>query len=389
MVEEIDPIRGPSLDAEKLQMQARELSSSVVILKQLPSDDSLTAFAELGEEFDPLAMGKNFKEIDKRTKLQTQEMAEMEGEELDPEVAQRLAEDFHKKNPELNPRALLALRGYVKQNDTPDQLLNKVRSTYADASLADESIDYLIETTSNSAMRAKLENAKMQFNEVFGREVRAGRNIQEAALNFSKQGLGSPTALRDLYRDIVGNPRDANTLFEELTSKFNFQSMKAIIDFVLHSLGSDLKAKGPSIAPAELQRLFSEGRTMQAILGVYRFFFQRMALIQNEFSRTDLTLPALINFQMLAKVFMRMIKERYPSVDRVLTFAALLGISEELAAKIIIYTQFRDALRNVSPKLFQSDKHRQDLLMTLIEALSGLEDDMEEEDEDEDEEEEK
>ncbi|MCH9630895.1 MAG: hypothetical protein S4CHLAM37_09050 [Chlamydiia bacterium] len=391
MADEIESVKGPSLDAQKLHMQAQEAkqASSVNIKQQVASQESLTTFAELGEEFNPLAMGKDFRELDKRAKADTQGAAKAKEEAQDPEVAQKVAKSYNEKNPELNERSLLAVKAHIKPTDSREQILGKVRDAYPDPSLADDTLDFLIETTpEGSALKAKLQSSKEQLNEVYGREVRAGKNIKESALQFSKEGLGSPTALRDLYRDITGNPRDPNTLYEELASKFDFPSMKSVMEFILHSLGNDLKAKGPSIPGPELQRLFSETRTMQAILGVYRFFFQRMGLVQAEFSRADLTMPTLVNFQMLAKAFMRMIKERYPSADRVLLFATMLGISEETAAKIVIFNQFRDALRNVSPKLFKSDKHRQDLLMTLIEALSELEDEYDEEYEDEDEEDE-
>lgn len=389
--DKVEGIKGPSLDAEKLRMQAQEAkqAAAVNIKQQIASEESLTSYAELGEEFNPLAMGKDFRELDKRAKLESQQAMQSKDETQDPEVTQRIAKSYNEKNPELNARSLLVVRAFIKPSDSNEEILSKVRDAYPDVSLADETLDFLIETTpEGSALKAKLLSTKSQLNEVYGREVRAGKNINESALQFSKEGLGSPTALRDLYRDITGNPREPTTLYEELSAKFNFPNMKVVIDFILHSIGNDLKSKGPSIPPAELQRLFSEARTMQAILGVFRFFFQRMGLIQSEFSRAGLTMPNLINFQMLAKAFMKMIKERYPSSDRILMFAKMLGVSEEVAAKIILFTQYRDALRNVSPKLFKSDKHRQDLLMTLIETLSELEDELDAEDEDDDEEEE-
>lgn len=165
--------------------------------------------------------------------------------------------------------------------------------------------------------------------------------------------------------------------------------MKKAIDFILHSLGSDLKSKGPSISPAELQRLFSEARTLQAILGIYRFFRGRLGIMMKQFKKEDLTFPQRLTFELLAKQFVRFIQERYPTTDRILQLALILGISEELAAQIIVFTQYRDAMRQVSPRLFQSDRHRQDLLMALIESLSDIEDMMEdaEEEEEEDEEE--
>ncbi len=36
-------------------------------------------------------------------------------------------------------------------------------------------------------------------------------------------------------------------------------------------------------------------------------------------------------------------------------------------------------MRHISPKLFKSERHRQDLMMTIMEALSDLEEEAEEE----------
>ena len=107
--------------------------------------------------------------------------------------------------------------------------------------------------------------AKEFLNASFKREIVAGRNINLQAQTFSKEGLGSPTALRDMYRDITGNPRTPHTLFDELTAKFSYDSMRMVIRFLLHSLGADLKSKGPSITRPELMRLMEETQILQAI----------------------------------------------------------------------------------------------------------------------------
>jgi type III secretion protein W len=387
----IAPIPKTSTTAEKLQMQAagaKEAGLRVAII-QIESEEALTTYAELGGDFSPLAMGKSFKELEGKVRKDSPEnIQQAEEQSEDSDVIIRVAQQFNKKNTELNPRTLFTLKSTIYTDDTPDEILTKLRNAYPDPFLVDETLDFLIQTTTkNASLRGKLENAKQTLNDTQGREVRAGRNIQQAAREFSEKGLGNPTALRDLYRDITGNPREAPALFDELTKSFPFPKMKIIIDFILHSLGQDMKAKGPSISRPELQRLFSEARTLQAILGVYRFFNSRMNLIQAEFKRSDLALPSAINFLSLAKTFMLILKERYPNVQRILSFASVLGISEELLAKIIIFTQLRDALRNVSPKLFKSEQHRQDVLMTFIEALSDLEDELEEDEEEEEEEE--
>lgn len=187
--------------------------------------------------------------------------------------------------------------------------------------------------------------------------------------------------LRNLYRDITGNPRESNVLFNELSSKFEYNKMKTLIDFLLHSLGSDLKAKGSSIDHAELHRLISETRKLQSILGIFRFFKSRMALIIAAFARHGLILPSRLNFEALAKLFMKLLQERYPSAEKILQLGIQLGLSDEVIAQIIIFTQMRDGVRGVAPKLFKSEQHRQDVLKSFIDAIEDLDDKIEEEEE--------
>ena len=159
--------------------------------------------------------------------------------------------------------------------------------------------------------------------------------------------------------------------------------MKTLIDFLLHSMGGDLKSKGPSIDRGELHRLFNEARKLQAILGIFCFFRSRMSLITSAFQRQGMELPMRITFELLAKLFMKAIQERYPSGDKILQLGSQLGLSDEFLAQIILFTQMRDGMRQVAPKLFKNDQHRQDLLNAYIDAIEELDEQLEEEEDDE------
>ncbi len=355
--------------------------------RQLDAERSMT---ERTEEalFNPFAMLRNAETLEKRLKRQEVSSRASQTEDDEPiddqkiDEVTKIASEFQDRNPEMQKRALLGLKTLLHIDDTPEEILAKVLKSYPDKFLADEALDFMTNTSDSSTKLGKnIRLARELLNNQFGREVRAGRNVNQEALEFSKQGLGSATALRDLYRDITGNPREPLSLFEELIEQFDFSKMKNIISFCLHSLGADMKSKGPSISRMELQRLFTETRTMQAILSVYRFFYGRMNLISNAFAREDLTLPARVTFDTLSKLFVKLLLERYPTPDKVLRLAALLGISDEVLAQIIIFTQFRDAMRGTSPRLFRNERHRQDLLLTLIETISELDDLLEDEDE--------
>ena len=50
----------------------------------------------------------------------------------------------------------------------------------------------------------------------------------------------------------------------------------------------------------------------------------------------------------------------------------------QVPAQIIVFEQFRDAIRQVAPRIYRSLQHRYDLLMAILETLEDLEDELEE-----------
>jgi type III secretion protein W len=376
---------------QRSQQQAAQKQAAATRLSQysIAQEAAREGFQEWGDlnAWNPLAMARNFQTIERRARERArpedthkQEKIEEEHEVSAVEQLQETAENYQRKNPELQARTLLSLRVRISPQDTVEDILRKLREAYPDLALTDEALEFLI-ATAGPEMRKLLEKTKAELNRLHERDIKAGRNIGAQARNFSSQGLGSPTALRDLYRHIISNPRDANTLFQELSGNYPFERMKVVIDFVLHSLGADLKSKGPSISRQELERFMTETRNMQAILGIYKYFFSRMRLISSSFDRQGLVLPPRITFDMLARTFMRFLQEKYPSVDKALLLSQQLGIADDDIAQLIIYLQFRDAMRQVAPRLFRDEKHRQELLLCFMETLEDLEEELEEEEE--------
>lgn len=296
------------------------------------------------------------------------------------------ADEFEKRNPELKAKILLLLREQIKPGSTKEEILKKLQDFYPDVSLADEVLDFLLETSEGELHRSMLE-AKNELNDAYKREIAAGRNMGQ--ISRETEGLGTPTTLRDLYRDITGTSRDVTTLFDELSKKYQFKELKNVFKFLFHSLGSDMKAKGPSIPRGQLHMLMQETRTLQAILGVYRFFAGRMRLVNRLFAKEGLQVPQRLNFETLSKQFMGLCSERYPSAEKIMKTALALGIDKLTIAKIIIYSQMRDAIREVSMnQIFRSLQHRDDLFDAIIEALEDLEDEWEEQQDQEKEEDE-
>ena len=363
------------------RQQALQKAQQQRMMQQVASKRALKAFQESG--FSQALIQKKFKTLEEqrlsRKALSKSQFADEEVEIVEGvKNAEDTASRFNSKNFELKTKTLLILRDTISDDDTIEDILRKVLEFYPDYTLADDALDFLVQTTKGN-LALKVLKAKEFLNDSYQREIIAGRNINFQAQTFSKVGLGSPTALRDMYRDITGNPRTAHTLFDELSAKFSYENMKVVIRFLFHSLGADLKSKGPSITRGELSRLMEETQILQAILGVFRFFQSRTGLISSQFDHFGLILPDIINFELLSKIFINLLKERYISSDKILDLCRKLGISDEIAAQIIIYTQMRDGIRQTSKRLYRSDKHREEALFAFIEALEELEELFEEE----------
>ena len=376
-------ISGVSSDVSKMHAQMKagiQKSQAYEARQEATQAGFLQYFA--AQEFNPLEMGKRFKELERQLEKEAadevaedQEVTKTDETALD---AQRVEEE---SGGEIHARSLLNLLASLNPKMTSDEMLEQLLKSYPDPSLADDAIDWLITSSKNrKEVQEKLILAKEKLNAEQEREIKAGKNIATEARAFSKE-LGTPTSLRDLYRDITGNPREPIPLFEELSTKFDYHKMKKVIEFLLNSLGKDLKSKGPSIDLGELKRLLTDARQLQAILGVYSFFEVRVPIVAARFQKAGLSIPKNLNFILLARLLVRFIKDRFPSTAKFLQMSGPIGIENEILAQIIVFTQYRDAMRHTAPRLFKNERHRQDLLATILDALDELEDQLEEEEE--------
>lgn len=370
------PVNLARIEAKAAQAEAKQLLANQVLTKARFEED-------VDEGFNPAAVERQqgrynrFRPLENRRKSTT-DIKKVE--EVKKKSEEDLAHDYNRRNPELSRDRLTRLRQGLRQGSTAQEILDKVNRAFKDPTLADEAMEFL-ERTTEGELQETVRQARSILNELKGREIIAGRNVDAAAKAFHKKGLGeSPSELRDLYRDVTGNPRDHNVLFSELSNKYSFDQLKMVVAFLLKGLGYDLKSKGPSIQQAELLLLMTETRNLQSILWVYLFFQSRMGLIRSLFSKYGAPFLKGLSFEKLAKEFIKLVEEKYPSVLKMLKQAEQMGLDD--VGKIIIFIQYRDAIRGLSPRLYRSLKHRQDLLLVILETLDELEVEEEEEEKD-------
>lgn len=348
-------------------------------ITQDESEDHLVAVFE--EAANPLSASYAAKQKDLKEqpiRVFKMEKAEVMQKVLPERQVKEEASKFEKKNPELKASILVLLLDKAKACRDKEELLKLIEQFYPDPTLADDALDFLLATTVGT-LKDLVQQAKDELNSTRGREIRAGKNIAEDVQKFVTLGLGAPSKLRDLYRDITGNPRDPIALFMELGDRFSYKEMRKVLAYLFHALGSDLKSGGPSIPPGFLHTLLTEVRNLQAGLGLMHFFKNRMRLINFLFERNEIPLPSDLNFENLSRQFVTLLQERYPTPDKVLQLANKLGISKQTLAEIIIFSQMRDAIREIAlAHFYRSLQHRDEIQKAIIDCLDNLEEELDE-----------
>lgn len=355
------------------ELQAEKKSSQAAFLEEISDMVNPAAAAKVATKQKPI-----------QARIPKSEKAKEAAEErrLAPvEELKETASRFQQRSRgELDSKLLLLLREYIQDKDSPEEILQKLQEMFAEAdpALLDEALDFLLETTQGE-LQDKVKQAKELLQQRFPREVKAGRNIESAAAQAADEGLGSPSELRGLYKDVTERLRDAPTLFDELSKKFPYEELKKVIKFLFTSLGGDLRSSGPSIPRGLLHNLVNEARALQAILGVYAFFKGRMGLMGKMFQQDGIPMPSQLGFEEMAKQFMALVGDRYPSEEKLLNTAQRLGVDKWIRAKIIVLMQLRDAIREVArERIYRSLQDRDKLYEAIILTLENLEDELQE-----------
>ena len=365
--------------------EMKEVGAETTSELQAEKVSSQRSFMESAEEMiNPAAILRASEKAEKSIKARVPTRAEQvkeEAEERQLVPIETIANNYQQKSKGELPATLLkALREYINDEDSAEDIMRKLEETLAgsDPALLDEALNFLLETT-DGALQDKVKEAKELLHQRFARDVDAGHNIADAAATAADQGLGTPTEMRSLYRNVTEQLRDAPTLFDELSKKWSYEELKKVIKFLFNSLGGDLRSNGPSIERGLLHNLVNEARALQAILGVYAFFKSRMGLMGKMFRQQSIPMPSQLKFEEMAKQFMALVNDRYPSEEKLLNTTQRLGVDKWIRAKIIVLMQLRDAIREVArERIYRSLQDRDKLYEAIILTLENLEDELQE-----------
>jgi hypothetical protein len=203
------------------QQAIREIQEEIAaqVAVQVESEEDISQYFEIAA-FNPMQMVQRFRNLKEFVSKEGQKSQDVEETEelvskvLDVENVETLSDKYQKENFELNAKTLKILRASIQNAKNADEILAKVLSVYPEAALADEALEFLTKTTENQLLLATSE-AKEKLNKDRSKEIKAGRNMGAAARQFSQEGLGSASSLRELYRQITQTPKEILDLFED------------------------------------------------------------------------------------------------------------------------------------------------------------------------------
>jgi type III secretion protein W len=305
---------------------------------------------------------------------------ELDVVQIEIEEIQEVANYLENKGEAIQQRSLKALKDQITKFDTEEEIIQKVLENFSDPINAEAAIEYLLRVVPDE-LKQKVYNAQQIFRKRFEKKLKAAKNIMQESLEFEKEGLGDAKELRDFYSDLTSDSKPALEMFEELLKKFTYDKMKLAINFWLHALGADLNKKGSSIQKGELHKMIQEAKSFQAILGVYRFFAAKQRELIITLARLNQNATEEMNYQNLAKLFVRFLQEKYPSPEKVLFYKHDLKIESQLRAQEAVFNIMCSAIKNVSPKLYRNQKHQEEVLSCFLTALEAIDEVLEEEEE--------
>ena len=373
-----NPISSVTNDLVKTQQAETTQSSQRAAVVQESMQNSVTSFMDQFAVNTMQIIRRNSEPLEERVRKKVRhenpDKGGAEGEEQIPmevEKTGEVSEYYENRNPEIKSKSLLSLKDSISKFDTAEDILQKILDNYPDPVMADTAFEYLLQVLPDE-LKEKIFNARSNFEKRFGRSLQAGKNIFEESLKFSKEGLAPPSELRQVYSELTGAPKSTLDLFQELLVKFTFEKMKEAISFWLHALGADLNSKGSSIERGELKKLIDETRTLQAILSVYKFFASKQRELILNLARKNAEATPEMNYQNLAKIFVNILQDPYPSPDKILSLKYNLNISSNLLSQEAVLNIMCSGIKNVSPRLYKNQKHQEEVLSCFLISLEAI-----------------
>lgn len=171
----------------------------------------------------------------------------------------------------------------------PSDVLAVLRALLAEDEL--EAMRELLEAT----LEQLLEDQAAQGN---GAAMRGGANVAVKARLASRNGQLSARALRQSYRDFLGNPQDCAGEYIAWIEQYGFERRAVIVDFMEQAIAADMFSLDPSASLLEFGYLLGQVRKLAVLRSVDQLLvddIQRTGLLTRMATRADAVVVGLLD----------------------------------------------------------------------------------------------
>jgi hypothetical protein len=344
------------------------------------------------ERANPLAAA--IKKADKQIKVPASALKktkEGKGEKRlkPPQEIESGIREFSNKNPKFTPDKLRNLLDKLKDGMSKEEILKLVREEYPNPMDASQALEFLA-SISLEDYKEGIQSVQMALNKeiIDKREEEVAKKVEtEAALATTAASAAAVQIagggdLNQLLEHFILNSKMEATAIAKIIQDAFGDNQDKIYAFLLKKCGAEIKKCGVEINKLrELKDHHDEDAFMKNAMPLLRKL-QAIKWVSSYFKIRNKPKPEIagqkpavqFNPQEMAKQFLSLVSERFLSPEKVIQTAAKLG-AVTLEDQIVLISQERDAVRQVSMNhIFRSPQHRDEMFSTILEALSDLED---------------
>lgn len=290
------------------------------------------------------------------------------------------AQEFAKRNPELDPQKLEDIIRDLRENMDEEEIAEVIHKHISDPYLAKYAFEFIIDsaTDGESAFKRNVAASYEKHSENYAREIQIGENISDKARAFEDRGLDSPSKLRKWYHtavEVAPGSVKTSDLFLKMLDNFGFNKLVKATHFYLASLGAELR-KGVKMPVEEISDKVHQIRSFQAIINVFRVCSHCIRLVDKSmdyYSKRGIheQLPEGFDFQTMAKTFMTIAQKRHVNVAEIIGTVRAQGFGSNEVILTMVIQQMSLMIPQVDAhRVFQSDSHKADIQKAFLECLT-------------------
>jgi type III secretion protein W len=279
--------------------------------------------------------------------------------------------------PDMDLRALAGLMEELEtlenaegvRTTTPDRVLALVSQHFDDPGhifAALENAEQRFRTLGHAEFANAIKQAKDQYENEHGPEIRAGLNITVAAFEASDGDREEAQRLRDLYRDTVFNSTGPAAVYGGILNQFGTEDFPGRVKFLMRALGDDLRSAGPSVDPTRLHELTSQLSELHVLETVH----ERCGQLADRLRRlngVDLSVTGVMRELMPLSV------DVVSGPSKLLALPGRLGIPDsQIEVGIALLRETRDVMALMPPGIYRDLDARSSVLRGIQEALDVL-----------------